>query len=66
MAQKAKTTVKETGKNLNARWDGWVRYRWIALIDGKVRRNAEEYTTAFLHSDWLYFLLESNIVCLEM
>ena len=24
--------------------------------DGKVRCNAVEYTTAFLYSDWLYFL----------
>ena len=29
---------------------------WIALIDGKVRWNTDENTTAFLHSDWLYFL----------
>ena len=27
-----------------------------ALIDGKVQWNADELTTAFLHSDWLYFL----------
>ena len=26
------------------------------MIDGKVRWNTDEITTAFLHSDWLYFL----------
>ena len=26
------------------------------MIDGKVGWNTDEYTTAFLHSDWLYFL----------
>ena len=26
------------------------------MIDGKVHGNTYEYTTAFLHSDWLYFL----------
>ena len=28
----------------------------IIIIDGKVRWNTDEYTTAFLYSDWLYFL----------
>ena len=37
--------------------DGKVEwYRWIALLDGKVWWNTDEYTMAFLHSYWLYFL----------
>ena len=31
-------------------------YSWIALIDGKVRWNTDEYATSFLQFDWLYFL----------
>ena len=38
------------------RWEGWVWCSWIALIDWKIRWNIEEYTVAFLHSEWLYFL----------
>ena len=38
-----------------ARWEGWVWYSWIALIDGKVGWNTDEYTMAFLHSDWPCF-----------
>ena len=40
-------------ENTVARWEGWVWYNWIALIDGKVGWNTDEYTMAFLHSDWL-------------
>ena len=43
-------------ENTVARWEGWVWYSWTALIDGKVRWNTDDYTMAFLHSDWLYFL----------
>ena len=39
-----------------ARWEGWVWYSWMALIDGKVLWDTDKHTTAFLHSDWLYFL----------
>ena len=40
---------------------------WIALIDDNVRWDTDEFTTAFLHSDWLswyrttYFLLNRNV-----
>ena len=37
-----------------ARWESWVWYRWIALIDRKVRWNTDECATAFQYSDWLY------------
>ena len=43
-------------ENTVATWEGWLWYNWITLIDGKVRCNTDEYTTAFLYSDWLYFL----------
>ena len=43
-------------ENTVTRWTGWVWCSWIALIDGKVRGNSDEYTTSFLHSDWLFFL----------
>ena len=47
-------------------WEGWVWHNWIALIDGKVRCNTDEYTTAFLHSDWLYFLWHGLSLSLSM
>ena len=50
--KRLKQQLKETGANLNARWEGWVWYSWIAMIDGKVRWNSDEYTTAFLHFNW--------------
>ena len=51
-----KTILYHAIENSVARWEVWVWYSWIALIDGKVRWKTDEYTTAFLHSDWLYFL----------
>ena len=51
-----KQKLKETGGNLNTRWEGWVWYSWIAMVDGKVGWNTDGYTSALLHSDWLYFL----------
>ena len=33
-----------------------VSHSWIALIDGKVLWDTDEYATAFLHSNWLFFL----------
>ena len=29
---------------------------WITLIDGKIWWTADQYSTAFRHCDWLYFL----------
>ena len=54
--KRLKQQLQKTGRNLNVRREGWVSYRWIALIDGKVRWNIEEYTTIFLQSDWLHFV----------
>ena len=40
----------------------------IAAHDGKVGCNTVEYTSAFIYSDWLYFLrhgMKRNIQCLH-
>ena len=42
--------------NCTDRWEGWVWYSWITLIDGKIRWNTDQYSTAFPHCDWLFFL----------
>ena len=46
-----------------ARWAGRVSYSSIALIDGKVRWNTDEHTTAFPHSDRLYFQWHGRKLC---
>ena len=43
-------------ENTATRWESWAWYSWVALIDGKVRWNADEISTAFLYSNWLCFL----------
>ena len=34
-------------ENTVARWEGWVWYSWIALINGKVRWNTDEFYNCF-------------------
>ena len=43
-------------ENTVARWEDWVWYSQVALIDGKVWLNTNKYMMAFLQSDWLYFV----------
>ena len=50
------------------KWENDVQLKWVGTVilpdqcdisavhDGKVGCNTSEYTVAFLHSDWLYFL----------
>jgi len=49
------TTLERNWKYMALLFEIWTGIRY-ATQDGKVELNTVEYTTAFLDSDWLYFL----------